>query len=654
MRAPGASADRLLADRLLALVVAGAVFLALLPLVQRDLGWVDAVEFALAGTTFGIPHPTGYPLYTLAARLAAVLARAAGAEPAFGVNLLSALSGALAAGLAVLLSRAIGLGLLPSAAAAFLLAGSREFLLQATTAEVYTFHLALLALVLLAALAAARDARALVLAAFFLGLGLAHHLTIVLAAPAALVLAWPTLRVALGGRARAAWCAALAAAVALALTLYAVLAVRSTADPFLDLGDPESLRRLVAHVSGRQFSYRLLTSEAAYMRAEAARAGRLLAAQWSPAALAWVALGATVLFRRSPFHRRVLMALLLLAAAVAGHAVAYRIPDKDAYYLPVYLVTVLLAGAAADWLLALAGRSRVLGAATGAGLLLLALAPFVGHRAAADRHADRSLRDLALEVARRTTPGSLIVSDDTSLSFALLYLRPTHPEIAERTVVLQYLLPLGWYAAALAPIDPALEREVAARAAERRALRGRALGERLAADAREIGAGLARRVLAARDVFVYAHEFAAEQTSYAGLPLADRGLVYQVVPTGATAPAAAAPRLPDVEFARFDAYRPAHRHTKEEDSVARRYAAAINRAAIARVGAGDAAGAAAEFRRALELDPDYAQVWLNLGLVAADHLGRPDEARAAWRTYLELAGDSPEAPGVRARLAVLR
>ncbi len=665
MRVRGASADRqraagfrtgrLLTDRLLAVLVAAAVFLALLPLVQRDLGWVDAVEFALAGTTFGIPHPTGYPLYTLAARLAASAAGAAGAEPAFGVNLLSALGGAMTAGLTVLLARALGLGLLAAAAAALLLAGAREFLLQATTAEVYTVHLALLAFVLLAALAAARDARALLLAAFLLGLGLAHHLTIVLAAPAALVLAWPALRAALGGRARAAWCGALAAAAVLALTLYAVLAVRSTADPSLDLGDPESFSRLVEHVSGRQFSYRLLTSETAYMRAEAGRFVRLFAAQWSPAALAWVALGAAVLLRRSDFHRRVLLALVLLGAAVAGHAVAYRIPDKDAYYLPVYLVAALLAGAAADWLLALAGRQRFRRAAAGAALLLLALAPFVAHRGAADRHADRSLRDLALEVARRTTPGSLIVSDDTSLAFALLYLRPAHPEIADRIIVMQYLLPLDWYAATLAPHDSELERDVAARAAARRALRGRALGERLAADAREIGAGLARRALAARDVFVYAHEFAAEQTSYAGLPLADRGLVYQVVPPGATAPeAAAAPRLPDVEFARFDAYRPAHRHTKEEDSVARRYAAAINRAAIARVGAGDAAGAAGEFRRALELDPDYAQVWLNLGLVAADYLGRPDEARAAWRTYLELAGDSPEAPGVRARLAVLR
>jgi tetratricopeptide (TPR) repeat protein len=633
------------ADLLVAALVTAAVSIALVPLVQRDLGWVDSVEFALAGSTLGIPHPTGYPLYTLTGRLAALTAGAAGVEPAFGVNLISALCGAVAVGLAVLLARRMGLGLLPAVAAALLLAGSREFLLAATTAEVYTFHLVLLELLLLAALAAERNARALLLAVFFLGLGLAHHLTIVLAVPAVLVLVRPAALLALGGRGRGAWCVALGSALAFGLTLYAVLLLRSAADPRLDQGDPETLRRLVEHVSGRQFSYRLLTSETAYVEAEVVRCGGLLAAQWSPVALPWIPLGAVVLLRRSAFHRRVLLAWGLLALAAAAHAVAYRIPDKDAYYLPVYLVAALLAGAAADWLLAAVRWGRLARAATGGALIALALVPFVAHRAAADRHHDRSLRDLALEVARRTTPGSLILSDDTSLAFALLYLGEAVPEIAERTVVMQYLLPLGWYAAAPA-LDPDLDREVLARAAARRGLRGRALGERLAADARELAAGLARHALETRDVFVYFHEFAEEKRSFDGLPLVDRGLVYQVARAEMVG-------RPDVEFARFEAYLPANRRTREEDSVARRFAAAINRAAIARVHAGDAAGAAGEFRRALALDPEYAQAWLNLGLVTADYLGRPDEARAAWRTFLELAGDAKEAPGVRARLSAL-
>ena len=47
----------------------------------------DSGDFVTAAVTFGIPHPPGYPLYTL---IAAGFARLPLAEPARGVNLFSA------------------------------------------------------------------------------------------------------------------------------------------------------------------------------------------------------------------------------------------------------------------------------------------------------------------------------------------------------------------------------------------------------------------------------------------------------------------------------------------------------------------------------------------------------------------------------------
>ena len=66
----------------------------------------DSPEFAAAAVTFGVPHPPGYPLYTL---LAGVAARAAPVlEPAHAVNLVSAGGAGLAATFLFLFSRGLG------------------------------------------------------------------------------------------------------------------------------------------------------------------------------------------------------------------------------------------------------------------------------------------------------------------------------------------------------------------------------------------------------------------------------------------------------------------------------------------------------------------------------------------------------------------
>lgn len=612
---------------------------------SRDLGWMDSVEFALAGATLGVPHPTGYPLYTLLVRLAA----ATGLGPAAGASLISALSAAAACGACAVLGLRIGFRPLAAAAGALSLAFSRELLAQATVAEVYALHLLIIVLLLLVAsgLGAARDRRrSFLLLAFLFGLGLAHHLTVVLAVPALLMLGAPGWRDVSESPARTR--AVMLALVLLPLALYAMLPLRSLADPVLDLGDPETPGRLLAHVTGRQFGYRLLGPESTYARAELARFGRELAGQWTHADLPIAALGlATLLARRQ--LRRTALALLLLAAAVLAYVVLYHIPDKGGYLLPVYFVIALFIGAGINLLISVAAPSPWGRAISAVFVLGLALAPALAHVPAADRHADRSLRDLTLEVARRTSPASLIVSDDTSLALALQYVQEVDGAFRDRDIVASYLLPLPWYAERMARIDPALPATAAAKAAARRGLKGRELGARTAADARQLAAGLARQALASREVFLYFHAFEEDRRSFEDLALADRGLVYQVVDPQT----ALSPPIPDAAVARRAAYEPTRRQTHEERAVARRFAAAANRAGIARVARGDFSGAEADLRQAVALAPDYAQAWFNLGVLAADYLGRREEAMRAWRKYLALAPGDPNARAVRARIARL-
>lgn len=77
-----------------------ALFLASLGIyaatLARTVGFIDSGELAWASATLGIPHPTGYPLYTLLTHL---FVRALPFyEPIAAINLFSACAVAAAAG----------------------------------------------------------------------------------------------------------------------------------------------------------------------------------------------------------------------------------------------------------------------------------------------------------------------------------------------------------------------------------------------------------------------------------------------------------------------------------------------------------------------------------------------------------------------------
>jgi hypothetical protein len=150
----------------------------------------DGGEFQFVPWLPGIAHPTGYPLYTLLGWLWSHLF--AVGEVAWRMNLFSALLAAAAIGLLFWIERELLSRVLPettpparqaaAAVAAAAFAVTPAFWSQAIIAEVYALHTLLVALVLWLALAG--RTRWLALA---LGLGLTHHVTIILLLPALLL-----------------------------------------------------------------------------------------------------------------------------------------------------------------------------------------------------------------------------------------------------------------------------------------------------------------------------------------------------------------------------------------------------------------------------------------------------------------------------------
>ncbi len=113
----------------------------------------DSLEFPLVSFRLGIAHPTGYPLYTLLGKLFAV---ATPHNVAWGVNFLSAVSGAFTVALVYLVIRQLAKRRLPALLGAIALGASPLFWSQSVVAEVYTLNAAFVAAVLLLALRWAR------------------------------------------------------------------------------------------------------------------------------------------------------------------------------------------------------------------------------------------------------------------------------------------------------------------------------------------------------------------------------------------------------------------------------------------------------------------------------------------------------------------
>jgi hypothetical protein len=274
---------------------AAAVLFAIYALtLAPDVTFWDAGEFIAAAHALGIPHPPGTPLYVVVAH---VWSRAVGPAlgPAVAVNLLSAVCTAAAGGLtAALFARWSGGRLLGVAAA--LCAGTMSTVwLNATETEVYAPALLLSCLLLWAGDRAGRtaDPRWSLVLAYLFALAVPLHLSALVAAPAAILLAaspragrvraqdaallalalllaaaigtvsTPVLALAFlavpvaatvswrGGRLQAAAVAGLAL---LGASVVAVMLVRARLDPSINQGNPATLDALLAVVGRRQYA----------------------------------------------------------------------------------------------------------------------------------------------------------------------------------------------------------------------------------------------------------------------------------------------------------------------------------------------------------------------------------------------------------------
>lgn len=396
------------------------VGVATLPLVVYVLGACrtvyvgDSGDLLTAISVLGIPHPSGYPLYVLAAKLWSLLFFFLPLP--FSVSLFSAACGAAACAVLFRAARESGVRRLPAAGSAWLFAFAPSVWAEANVQRVYTLNALFVALALLLALRwsrAARD-RDLVAAAFVCGLGASNHLEMgVVGLAIGLFAAFS--RPAIFRR----WklLAACTGAAVLGLLPFLYLPLRAQAHPLLDWGHPVTPRSFAAVVLRESFWGRAWIRGAGDLVTILKDYGHSLLTEsaWVGAGLAAVAIAAA---RRRPWP--IGLPLLVMGANLAVLALHGSRSDLfiwHRYYIPSYLCLALLA----SWgwqTLAETSPRRILAVASllpPLALLLLGWRPN-------DRSRYRIGEDYSRRLLSTLPPGSQLIASDDNILFVLMYL----------------------------------------------------------------------------------------------------------------------------------------------------------------------------------------------------------------------------------------
>ena len=402
----------------------------------------DGGDLIAAARTLGVPHPSGYPTYTLLAWLFSHLPLGV---VAYRVNLLSAVCAAGAVGL---LCRVAQL-LLPadehpfalSAATALSLAFSSLLWSQAVISEVYAL-LALFAALLLWLLVRWRNGGGdgfLWLAAFVFGLGLGNHLTLAFAAPPALPLLW---------RERQRWFQRRVLLPAMfsflaGLSVYAYLPLAAAHQPAVNWGNPQTWDRFLWVVTARQYQPFVFGLDPAEIPGRLPAWAGLLGDQFGWWGLAIALAGAWWCWQRDRGFALFAVTWMLLAGV---YAFFYNTGDSHVYLLPAILLLALWWAEGARYLLRLARCLRPLGRRLAlAAVLLLPLGSLALHWQAADPDDDWLVHTYIHQTLEDVAPGGLIVVRGDRATFALwygLYAEGQRPDVA---VVSGPLLAYTWY-----------------------------------------------------------------------------------------------------------------------------------------------------------------------------------------------------------------
>ncbi len=413
-----------------------------------DITWAhdggDGGDLITAVVTGGIPHPPGYPTYLL---LATPWARLPLGNPAWRLNLFSALAVAGAAGLTALaVARMAELaGHSPHVAAAagigagLALAFSPVLWSQAVITEVYALGALFAALLMFLAGATTRGATARDCPYRAAGWGAAMGLA--LGAQPTLILAGLLAPLVLGRRWKGwAWAGL---GLAAGLLVFLVLPIRVLGGSPVNWGDASTLNGFWWLVSAQLYHGYAFALPLSSLGARLAAWASLVVRQFTPVGALFAAWGLWQLFK---FQRGQAFAMLAMFAGWSVFAIGYNTTDSYVYIVPALVLGAVWLGVGLAEML---GRARWHLALQVVVALALPLAELLLGWSAVDVHTDRVAVTFGQTVLEQAPPHAILVTARDAHTFTLWYFRYARSQRLDVSVVDLDLLAMPWYRATI-------------------------------------------------------------------------------------------------------------------------------------------------------------------------------------------------------------
>ncbi len=425
----------------------------------------DGGDFLAAAATLGVPHPAGYPTYTLLLHLSMVLLPVE--EPAAAGNLFSAAMAAVAVALcggiiyevldrlARLSPARVARTMIPWAAmtGALIFAFMPLVWSQALITEVYSLHLAIVAGAFWSLLRWMRTGRGLPWAGWIIGLGLTNHLTIAFIGPGVLAAL-------VAGRKHLRWRTLLAVGGALCIGLvpYAYLPWAARRMPPVNWENPQTWEGFSRLVLAARYRHNILEPSTADVLA------RLIgwvkdfsAVYYWPIYLVLVA-GLVWLLLRDPV---VGVMTGTFAILLGGYAAGYGTSDYWVNLLPALMMLAVWFTVGlwlvCCWLMRTGRRWPYARAACIAALLVLPAVLVIVQWEAMDLSDDRGASEFVAGALEAAAADALVFTYGDAHTFGMWYACYALDERRDLVPIIPTFLRHAWYRQVLAVNHPGLD-----------------------------------------------------------------------------------------------------------------------------------------------------------------------------------------------------
>lgn len=338
--------------------------------------FMDSGELAAACTSFGIPHPTGYPLFLILGFVFSKLPFSS--LPVYNLNLMSAVISAAAVIIFYYVSVSVisllsvhqskqeqkhkkgkaqtkevkvssGVILLASFFSALVFGFSRTFWSNALSDEVYPLHALLLIILLYYCIRIysslnETNRKNWILLFVFLGLSFTNHMTTVFIVPGILYIFY------LQHKENPAFAKSvypLVFWVIPGLLLYLVLMLRASSEPFMNWSDPKTLGNLYHHISGGDYSQLMFASSSVFSKNAKLFFSTVLG-EYAVVSGIIAVIGLGYLYAR---NKHLFYFIIILILGCLLYSLNYNIRDLLTYFLLIYILLGLTFGAGLIYIL---------------------------------------------------------------------------------------------------------------------------------------------------------------------------------------------------------------------------------------------------------------------------------------------------------------